>query len=253
MIDVDDYTVANIFSETSRHPKVIKNGIVHDAYTLILHLAPAKSSGYEVCPMRSAGCTEACLNTAGHHWKNADGSDRKQTARVNRTKLFFHDREGFMRRMAREIDNKRKYAANRGYLFGVRLNGTSDIPFENYPVIGFDNGFSTNQRNIMETFPEVQFYDYTKRFNRKNIPANYHLTFSRAEDNEHRCPAALKNGMNVAVVFRRELPATFWGLPVVDGDLSDWRPADNENHAGRVIVGLRAKGKAKYDETGFVI
>lgn len=241
-----------IFSQTSRHPKVIKNGKERSVYTLILHIAPAKLSGYEVCPMRSAGCTAACLNTAGFFHKNKDGSDKKQNARINRTKLFFEDRPEFLRRMVQEIERGRKFADKRGYLFGVRLNGTSDIPFENIPIT-WERGFATITGNIMDRFPDVQFYDYTKRWNRKNLPPNYHLTFSRGEDNDGFARHALENGMNVAVVFRHALPATFWGYPVVDGDLSDWRPSDNENHNGPVIVGLRAKGKAKHDQSGFVI
>jgi len=101
----------------------------------------------------------------------------------------------------------------------------------------------------MELFPEVQFYDYTKHPNRKNIPVNYHLTFSRAEDNDEDIKQALKNGLNIAVVFEKYLPETFMGLPVIDGDKNDLRFLDPVNS----IVGLVAKGKAKKDETGFVI
>lgn len=98
----------------------------------------------------------------------------------------------------------------------------------------------------------MQFYDYTKRPNRRNLPPNYHLTFSLAEDNDIDALQALKNSINVAAVFRTKrghaLPDVFMNRPVIDGDLHDYRPFD----ASGVIVGLRAKGQAMSDQSGFV-
>ena len=45
------------------------------------------------------------------------------------------------------------------------------------------------------------------------------------------------------------LPETFKGLEVIDGDTHDMRFLDEPNK----VVGLRAKGKAKTDDSGFVI
>jgi hypothetical protein len=50
-------------------------------------------------------------------------------------------------------------------------------------------------------------------------------------------------------VFRGEKPKTFLGLKVIDGDTHDMRFLDEDN----VVVGLKAKGKAKTDYSGFVI
>ena len=104
----------------------------------------------------------------------------------------------------------------------------------------------------MEMFPNVQFYDYTKLENRivgQTLPANYHLTFSRAEDNDHKLDDVLKH-TSAAVVFSGELPATWRGYPVIDGDEHDARFTD----AGPgVIIGLTAKGKARHDASGFVV
>lgn len=253
---------ARIFSETQRHPKIVKNGIELNIFSLILHLAPAIRSGYEVCPMRSNGCTAACLNTSGFR------RSRKEKARVNRTKLFFEQREEFMERLVGEIFTASEYARKRGYLFGVRLNGTSDIRWETVPVKVKPQPRATGRNwqykmgirmlglkanNLMEVFPDITFYDYTKIVNRKRLPENYHLTFSRSEDNEDACLRALDRGMNVAVVFRDALPDRFYGRPVVNGDISDWRPGDGEGFDGPVIVGLKAKGPAQYDQSGFVV
>lgn len=228
-----------LLSQTDRHPKIKKEALgvaIH-----IMHLAPADRSGYEVCPGRSAGCTKACLNTAGFRYA------RKENARIKRTKWFFEDRPAFMIQLVREIASKERSARRQGLRCGIRLNGTSDIPWERIPVLGSE--LCMDKPNIMSVFPEVAFYDYTKRSNRKNLPQNYRLTFSRSEENENKCAEAFANGMNVAVVFRKELPDTLWCREVIDGDIHDFRYDDPLG----VVVGLRAKGRmAKMDTTGFV-
>jgi hypothetical protein len=144
-----------------------------------------------------------------------------------------------MAQLVREVANHIKRAAKHNLIPCVRLNGTSDIRWESVAVDG--------ARNIFERYPTVQFYDYTKIANRRNLPANYHLTFSLAEDNDTAAEVALLNGFNVAVVFKA-VPKAFMGRKVVDGDVNDLRFLDP---AG-VIVGLTAKAKAKKDTTGFV-
>ena len=204
--------------------------------TAILYLAPADESGYEVCPMASQGCRKACLNKAG-----MGAFSNVQAARIAKTRLYFEDREAFMAQLMGEVRAFIRKAFKAGLIPVVRLNGTSDIPWERVPVEG--------KPNIMAHFPTVQFYDYTKRHNRRDLPDNYHLTFSLAEDNDSRASAAASNGANVAVVFRTDnFPATFMGMPVVDGDADDLRFLDGKG----VVVGLKAKGPAKKDTSGFV-
>ena len=245
----------------------------YNYYTPILHLAPHKLSGYNVCPKASNGCIKACLNTAGRGGiiKKGETTNVIQTARINRTKHYFQDRKGFLNQLAKEIRLAKNRAETKGLKLAVRLNGTSDIRWEkdNVEISYTDfikyypdnkllkeyfneqylNGVNYAYGSIFLLFPDVQFYDYTKHPNRKNIPSNYHLTFSRAEDNGEDIKQALKNGLNIAVVFEKYLPETFLGLPVIDGDKNDLRFLDPDNS----IVGLVAKGKAKKDETGFVI
>lgn len=232
-------TIYTLLSQGDRHPKTSKNGDVLNIHSRILHLAPAKSSGINVCPMHSQGCAAACLNWAGFKYA------KKQQSRVAKTLMFYYERELFMDRLAVEIAASYETANKRGMICGIRLNGTSDIRFESIAWQGYTN--------LMEAFPDVCFMDYTKISNRRNLPDNYRLTFSRSEDNDNKCHEALYNGINVAVVFRNKLPETFWGLPVIDGDLHDWRYGDYEDHDGCVIVGLRAKGRAKFDRSGFVV
>lgn len=226
------------------NPKTLK-GESRGFLTFIMHLAPGSLSGFNVCPGASAGCLFSCLNTAGRgHMKNI------QDARIRRTRLFFEDRPTFMAKLVDEVSKGIRKAERKGLIPVFRLNGTSDIRFETVAVDGY--------RNIFEMFPNTRFYDYTKLANRRNIPANYHLTFSRSESNDHLIREAMDNGMNVAVVFATkkndELPkfvpdGIYDPIPVVDGDETDLRFLDPDG----CIVGLRAKGKARKDSSGFVV
>jgi hypothetical protein len=152
--------------------------------------------------------------------------------------LFFEDRPLFFEQLIKEIGSLIRKAERENLIPAVRLNGTSDIQWEK---IRYKN------QTIFGRFPDLQFYDYTKIPNRKT-PLNYDLTFSLSESNEKHARNELSRGRRVAVVFRNELPSTFWSVPVVDGDTSDIRFNDPD----KCIVGLKAKGTAKYDDTGFV-
>jgi len=239
---------------TTGNPKIAK-GMSLGYLTNILHLAPYKLSGRNVCPMATAGCAAACLNTAGRGGiiKKGETTNQIQLARIARTDFFFNDREAFMAQLVKEIQSAIKLAAKHGLTPVFRLNGTSDIRWETIPVTHIVT-FAKNDKptkivhnNIMEMFPNVQFYDYTKIANRRDIPSNYHLTFSLAESNELDALTALTSGMNVAAVFHK-VPAKFMGVKVIDGDATDLRFLDPK----MVVVGLKAKGKAKKDTSGFV-
>lgn len=239
--------VSGLLAAPLSNPKVAKNGKL-GVLTAPMHLAPAKLSGFEVCPMASAGCRAACLHTAG----NPAYMKGKARARNARTQAYFNHRDAFMKLLAAEIVRHVNRAAKLQMEPAIRLNATSDIPWERVPV----TVDGTTYPNLMTAFPKVKFYDYTKRYNRKNLPANYHLTFSLAEDNDAYAAQAFQNGLNVAVVFatgrNKPLPKSFAlmgvNIPVIDGDEHDYRPADEINS----IVGLRAKGDAIGDDSGFV-
>jgi len=247
---------------TRGNPKILK-GASKGYITFILHLAPASVSGYNVCAMATDGCKLACLNTAGRggipNSKAVTVTARHgevtvpnviQAARIAKTVWFFQDRASFMAQLVKEIAAGIAYAERQGLIPVFRLNGTSDIRWETIPVFHLKDVRGgvvevDHHANIMEMFPTVQFYDYTKLVNRKALPANYRLTFSLAENNDL---AAWASGLNVAAVFKGKLPATFMGRPVIDGDETDLRFLDPTG----VVVGLKAKGKAKRDTTGFV-
>lgn len=218
------------------NPKLMK-GEKKGYMSFVLHLAPADLSGHETCPKRTEGCTAACLNTAGRGgmFKKGETTNAIQQARIRKTKMFFEQREAFLAQLEKDITLGIKQAEKKGLTPCFRLNGTSDISWEKYGII--------------EKFPNVQFYDYTKVRNRKvGHLKNYHLTFSKADGNDMDVRLAASAGMNVAAVFEK-LPETYIGRTVIDGDETDLRFLDPKG----VIVGLKAKGKAKKDTSGFVI
>ncbi len=225
------------------NPKTLK-GTKQGFMTYILHLSPSNVSGHNVCPKATAGCIAACLNTAGRGgmFKAGEVTNVIQKARIRKTLLFINDRAGFLALLVSDITKAIRQAAKLGLIPVFRLNGTSDLSWEKYKIDG---------KTIFELFPEVQFYDYTKVLNRKvtDIP-NYHLTFSKADGNDGDIKKAIKQGLNVAVVFATKvLPVSYLGMPVFNGDDSDIRFRDPKNN----VVGLYAKGRAKKDTTGFVV
>ena len=206
--------------------------------TGILYLAPADESvpfgGKNTCPNASAGCRAACLFTAGR-----GRFDKVKEARIKKTVYFFQQRENFFADLRLSIKRIVRLAAKRGLIPAIRLNGTSDIAWE-------DTG-------IMQEFPDVQFYDYSKSPERckKTLPKNYNLTFSRSESNDKDVTKiAAETKTNIAVVFSSaNLPAVYLGRKVVNADNHDLRFLDGEN----VVCGLKAKGKAKKDASGFIV
>lgn len=228
-----------LLSPANTNAKTAKNGQFSEYLSAILHLAPFNLSGYQVCPAASKGCSMACLNTAGRGRFN-----NVQNARIRKTKLFFTDPVNFMAQLIKDIQALDKKAKKQNKKTVIRLNGTSDIAWENFEA--------KDGLNIFELFPHIQFYDYTKRierFNFTNLPANYHLTFSASEVNTVLAKRALNLGFNVAVVFAKKLPNTYWNTLVINGDNHDLRFLEGYQGA---IIGLKAKGKAKKDNTGFV-
>lgn len=226
--------------------KTVK-GEKYGVKTAILYLMPAKQSGVQLCAMAStAGCEKPCLFKAGR-----GAMSNVMLSRLRKTLYFNQYRELFMNQLHNELIRERAKAKRNGYKLIVRLNGTSDIRFENIPVSGYPN--------IMQALPDTQFYDYTKHANRKNIPANYDLTFSYSGVPAYApyVAKAVANGERVAVVFRNRAIVdamlangeTFLGLPVVDGDNTDIRHIEPKG----VVVALYAKGPARKDQSGFVV
>lgn len=200
--------------------------------TYCIYLAPYKLSGFNVCAKATQGCIDGCLNESGQAIMTYS---HIINSRIAKTKAFYSDRPAFINQVYNEISRAYKKAVDNGRKFCVRLNGTSDLSPELFKIDG---------KTLLELFPKVDFYDYTKISNRFRLAEkfkNYFLTFSYSGENWTECETVLKQGGNVSVVFNvkrgKELPTHYKGFQVIDGDINDYRPADP---AG-CIVGLRFK------------
>ena len=227
----------NLLSKGSTNAKTSKN----PETTYILYLAPytQNSKKINICPKASAGCAASCLFSAGR-----GAFSNVIQSRVNKTEYYLHDKEKFILQLASELVKINKKAATETNQTLIRLNGTSDLDFV-YLLKKYANFDISNYRNL-------HFYDYTKILGKvkKYIDhKNYTLTFSRAENNELEALQALEIGANVAAVFSGDLPKTYKGYAVVDGDKTDQEMIAFKG----VILGLKAKGKARKDNSGFVI
>ena len=237
------YVPTNLFgTENAKTVKGSKKGYT----TYISYLAPftQNSKGINLCAHASKGCAEACLFGAGR-----GAFTNVEVARINKTEYFLADRAKYLNQIDKELARAVKKHGKNNSNFAIRLNGTSDIRFEKFKI--------RDGKNIFQLYPNVQFYDYTKNIKMllDNKHDNYHITFSRSEDNAANVATALKLGYNVAMVFEK-LPESYMGYKVIDGDESDLRFLDEKN----VIVGLtykkvRTKGfdQEKPLESGFVI
>jgi hypothetical protein len=180
---------------------------------------------------KAAGCLDACLKSAGRGAFNNVAS-----ARQAKTDWFESDPVAFKEQLNKELTNFTKLCAKQSVKPVVRLNTISDVDWS----------------DIMQAHPGITFVDYTKIAKRleTKLP-NQRLIFSYSGRSQYagNVAKALETAAPIAVVFKNGMPKTFLGRKVIDGDVSDW---DNAN-AGPVIIGLKAKGKAIKDNSGFVV
>lgn len=270
----------------SSNMKMEKSGSV-GWYTSILHLLPAEvgrkmapvkfqvGMRKTLCPGASEGCRQLCLAKAGRM-----GMTGTQQAALRRTILLQHHAEGFFTTLILGAAGKARNQAKKGFRYAIRLNGMSDVNFTTIPVhirpwfksylehknipIGKPEKVLADGtlvfENIMDVLPYVMFYDYTKVIPQKQLPKNYHLTFSMHEKNRVTCLYLLQHGYNVTIVFSKKpkiLPERvvlvhknkLYEFPVLDGDKHDLRFLDPPHH----VVGLfykTVRGIPKEDVEG---
>ena len=228
----------NLLSPGNTNTKTAKNSLK----TFILYLSPYNynSKGINLCPKASTGCALACLYTAGR-----GAFSNVQKARQNKTEYYLRDKQSFVLNLSNQIMKEYTKAKKGGYKIAFRLNGTSDIDF-----VYLLQKYANLDISTLKDF--AVFYDYSKILGKciKYLKhPNYTVTFSRSESNEAETNEAIKLGINVAAVFSGDLPQRYKGAKVVDGDSSDLVMLYNKN----VILGLKAKGRARKDASGFVI
>lgn len=237
------YTKTKLLS--TNNAKTIKGEkLGYKSYILYMSSFKDNSKGINLCSHASKGCSDSCLVGSGM----GGIYTTVQNGRRNKAEWFLENRNEFLNTLVKEISNAIKLNKDKAIPV-FRLNGTTDITWEKFKI--------KDNKNIFELFPDTQFYDYTKNYKRfeKELPKNYHLTFSRSEINHKKAMELLIRGFNVAMVFNK-LPNTFEGFKVINADLDDLRFLDEKN----VICGLKYKkmtGKGannkKAFESGFAI
>jgi hypothetical protein len=176
-----------------------------------------------------------------------------------KTVVFRLAKRWFLETLRKEIAIAERKAELLGDRLAVRLNVFSDFLFE--------------RLGIIDQFPNVEFYDYSKSPDRAGLLLpNYWVTFSRSESNQDDCLRVLESGNNVAIAFDTgrvgnrvsmdasplDLPKTWYGFPVIDGDNTDLRFDDPRGRTKGRVVGLRLKAHSRDErqgalESGFAI
>ena len=222
-------------AKQSGNTKVAKTGNKKNALGDVRMASLSMHPDHIICPgSKAAGCMDGCFKCAGL----AAVYESINLARQARTDYWHANQTGFLDQLRRELGNFQKLCDKQNVQGVVRLNVLSDISWEKH--------------GIPQHFPDLFFYDYTKLAKRLGkTPSNYKLIFSYSDRPQYQkqVAAALPTGVPIAVVFKNGMPSEYLDRPVVDGDQSDILNV----LAGRVVIGLKAKGPAKKDNGGFVV
>jgi hypothetical protein len=215
-----------------------------------LSLAPYNLSGHNVCPQSTPGCRPPiCVATTGQ----AQVFKSIMQARIEKTKRLFDSRDDFLTQLVGEIARAHKKAEEQNLQLALRLNVFSDLDWR---AKRHSAGWSVF--DWLDELPGVVAYDYTKVTRRAvreletDSRTKWNIVYSRSERNERECLDYLNRGGKVSVVFdcrKHELPTSWNGFPVVDGDVHDLHFL----HAAGTVVGLAAKGTARGAAGGFVV
>lgn len=274
----------------NENTKLVKSFKRLGVFTPGLMLSPHLASGFRnLCANASAGCAGGCLNISGRGDMGVGSlealmgvgvhdrfgvpqyrTNMTQEARRRKTILLTFNPAEFKEVLLDAIDMAIRYAVTNDFKLAIRLNTLSDHPWESEVF-----GGEARSESIMDLYPEVNFYDYTKVGGRMSKfllrqngqpsgwPQNYHLTYSFSEINLRAVLGVLRSGGSVAIPFddslgyaanqkwhdepKPVLPPRWFGYPVIDGDTYDYRPADRKlskiPRGQGFIVGLRIKGE----------
>ncbi len=255
--------MTSLLTRPGGNPKTAKGFELHGHAIALQHFAPAKQAGRPtVCPWATKACIRGCLDDSGRAaiLKPGETTNNIKRARKWRTRLYYDWNERYFSLLNHELFLFERWCKRKGVPAAVRLNGTADIPWE--------------ETDVINDHSHIQFYDYTKGFERMMAfidrgsdksawPSNYWLTFSRTEKNWHKCDTVLQFGGNVAVVVADDVKQRYLergiyrephlydrGWDCVDGDTHDFLPA----RGGSKVLLLTPKGKKmKSDDSGFVV
>ena len=232
-----------LFTRQDHSSKLIHNEDVTDLFEqIVMYMLPHSLSGeLHVCPWSTPGCRRSCLHTAGRL-----GLGPADIAKKARTLFLARHPFHFMVLLINEVERHRARVAKKGRTLVARLNGTADIPWEEFVPWLFD------------LLADVSWQDYTKDGMTNGMQSraidgipNYYLVHSAHERTPDSLIASMSTNVVVPVHVRRgdPLPDTYLGKAVVDGDLHDLRLIDPQ---GRQVVMVRGKGDGVRDTSGFV-
>jgi len=245
----------------------------------MMSFAPYDLSGYNICPKSTPECRKVCLGITkyGLTVKQEEHIKCKMLlSRVKRTILYKEHFEYFSNRLISELIDRIKKAKKRDKTIAIRLNGYSDVLWENVDFSVFYEDIRSKyysiykkepkNSNIMSLFPDITFYDYTKyKYNErtsKDLPKNYHLTYSISESSgKEEIKNNLLNNRNVAVVVTKDLKERLLNeeeiatYQIIDGDEYDYRVYDEtfkSNKKKGLIILLEAVSDATKIESNFI-
>lgn len=242
----------------SRRPLLSANSKLKKAigrYRAIgLAMAPWKFAGAgNLCGAASAGCVEACNGL----WSGMNVTSSTRFALIGRARLYLEFRELFLRKLRDELRAFERLCIRTGRIPAVRLNVSTDIPFEKIAP------------GIFAEFKRTRFYDYTAYTVqiRGILPPNYQLCHSWKEtttfayvsatiaagrnivmpfDSAYAPQRKLFGALPALVIFRCRETGRELSVPVVNGDKHDIRMRQTDG-AG-VCVGLHGKsGRGRVD------
>jgi len=223
-------------------------------------------SKVNLCKHATTGCSISCIYHQGIFKHALFQKNKVKQARLKRTLKFLTQRETFFAQIIKEIKALQRKSKRKNLIPIISLNGTSDILWEKEGFIYQEKEY----KHLMELFPEVQFFDYTK-YNipksRKKLPLNYHLTYSRAGthrgkiiDDWETITSYLDKNINVAIVCTYAIKTKlldnshYQDYGLIDGDLQNNRALDqnSKGEKGNIIL-LEANKKTDINSSGFIL
>ena len=219
-----------------------------------------------LCKNATTGCSTACLYHQGAFKHALFQKNKVKQARLKRTLKFLTQRDSFFEKLIKEIKALKRKAKRKELTPMLSLNGTSDILWEKESFTYKEKEY----KNIMELFPEIDFFDYTKYDilkSRKKLPKNYHLTYSRAGthrgkliDDWTTLTTYLNKNINIAIVCTKTIKEkllennTYENYKIINGDLYHNRVKDKplKDEKGTIIL-LEVNLKTDINSSGFIL
>ncbi|RXJ97634.1 hypothetical protein CRU98_12935 [Arcobacter sp. CECT 8986] len=202
-------------------------------------------SKVNLCKKSTNGCVAACIYHNGLFQNSHFSKNKIKQARIKRTFKFLLQKNEFFEKLIKEIKSLKRKAKKENLRLLIQLNKTSDILWEKEEFEYKEESY----KNIMEFFPDVEFFDYTKYDilkNRKKLPQNYTLIYSRAGMNKGKLidswedlKAYLNKNISIALVCSYDIKNELLNNETYD-DYNIYDAADYES--GKISIKNSTEG-----------